>query len=137
MGLLDQFGDIASSLMGNQQQQGSPLLKAVTQMLSSNSGTGGLAGLLQNFQNSGLGDIVSSWVSTGQNQPISVEQIQAALGSDTVQQLAAKVGLSNSEVGAQLTQLLPNLVDKLTPGGQVPQGGALEEILAVLHSKLG
>jgi len=135
MGLLDRFGDIAGSLLGNQQAQGSPLLKAVAQMLSSNS-TGGLSGLVQNFQNNGLGEIVSSWIGTGQNRAVSIQQIQSVLGSETIQRLASKVGISTNEVGNQLTQLLPNLVDKLTPDGQMPQKGALEQVLSVLQSKL-
>ena len=136
MALFEQFTQIAGSLFGDKQD--SPVLKFVVQMLSQGSGPGGgLGNLIQNFQQNGLGDIVNSWVSTGENRSISPEQIQQGLGSDTLQRLAAQAGLSPQSAGSQLANLLPNLVDKLTPGGEIPEGGALEQVLGVLRSKFG
>ncbi|MDE2081302.1 MAG: DUF937 domain-containing protein [Burkholderiales bacterium] len=94
-------------------------------------GLGGLTGLIARFQQGGLGDVVQSWVSTGQNLPVSPDQIRQVLGSDTVARLAQQLGLSHGDVAGQLSQALPHLVDQLTPDGQVPHGG-LGEIAGVL-----
>jgi uncharacterized protein YidB (DUF937 family) len=92
-----------------------------------NNQPGGLSGLLQQFHDKGLGGLVTSWVSTGQNLPISADQIQHVLGCEQVKELAARVGISPDAVNSHLAQLLPVLVDKLTPNGQVPQSGSLLE----------
>ncbi len=92
-----------------------------------NNHPGGLSGLIQSFHDQGLGGIVSSWVGTGQNLPISSEQIQQVLGNERVQQLALKAGISPQMASSTLTQLLPMLVDKLTPNGQVPPHSSLME----------
>jgi uncharacterized protein YidB (DUF937 family) len=89
------------------------------------AGLGGLAGLVAKFQQAGLGEAVGSWVGTGQNLPVSADQISSALGSDTVARLAEQAGLGHGDVAHQLSQMLPQLVDKLTPNGQMPQGGDL------------
>lgn len=83
---------------------------------------GGLAALLAQFQQGGLGDVAASWVSTGQNLPISPEQLKSVLGSDAVASIARQLGLDSGAVAGQLSQLLPQVVDKLTPQGQVPAG---------------
>lgn len=82
---------------------------------------GGISGLIQQFHEKGLGGIVSSWVGTGQNLPVSSDQIQSVLGSGFVQNLAAKAGISPETASSSISQLLPGLMDKLTPNGQVPQ----------------
>ena len=87
-------------------------------------GLGGLAGLVTKFQQGGLGDIVGSWVGSGQNLPVSADQVSGVLGNDTIAQLAQKLGLGHGEVAGQLSQMLPQLVDKLTPHGQLPAAGA-------------
>ena len=81
---------------------------------------GGLGGLLEKLQQSGHGDVAKSWVGTGQNQPISPNQLGSALGPSLTKTLAEKTGLSEQEVTAQLSQILPGLVDKLTPQGRLP-----------------
>jgi|SRR6266436_9607671 len=96
-----------------------PLASTVMQMI--NNQPGGLSGLVQQFHDKGLGGLVTSWVSTGQNLPISADQIQHVLGSDQVKELAAKAGISPDAAGSHLAQLLPMLIDHLTPGGQIPQ----------------
>ena len=96
---------------------------------------GGLSGLLQNFHDKGLGELVTSWVGTGQNLPISADQIEYVLGSEQVQQLAAKLGIRSGVVSSQLAQLLPTVVDKLTPNGEVPhQSSLLETGITLLKS---
>lgn len=84
------------------------------------NGSGGLTGLVQAFQSKGLGDIVQSWVGTGQNMPISAEQIQSALGTQQLSQFASKAGVAPEAAGSMLAGLLPSVVDKLTPTGQLP-----------------
>jgi uncharacterized protein YidB (DUF937 family) len=82
---------------------------------------GGLAGLVETFKNKGLGDAVSSWIGTGENMPVSGEAIVNALGSDKVQQIADKLGISSSQASNSLAALLPGMIDKLTPGGKLPE----------------
>ena len=88
----------------------------VTQLIQQN---GGLGGLLQKFQQAGLAEQAASWVSTGSNLPVNAEQIGAALGNSDLGALAAKFGLSTDQVSGGLADLLPQVIDKLTPGGQV------------------
>jgi uncharacterized protein YidB (DUF937 family) len=80
---------------------------------------GGVQGIIAQLEQQGLGGTVRSWVGTGANQPITPDQIHQAFGSDTVKQLAAKVGLTPEELAAKLSAVLPQAIDKLTPGGTV------------------
>ena len=82
---------------------------------------GGLQGLINQFQQNGLGDTVNSWVGTGANQSISADQVHQARGPDLLQQLSAKSGLSVQDLAQKLSQILPQAVDTMTPGGQVPK----------------
>lgn len=135
MGLLDELASKAQGLFGESGGEGSGLLKGVMEMLSDKEGDG-LAGLVQSFQQKGLGEIISSWISTGQNLPISPDQIKEAFSSETLQNLAAKAGISTEDATAKLSELMPNLIDKMTPDGVVPEGGLLEKGLGFLKSKL-
>jgi len=101
-------------------------------MVSKGGVCGGLPGLLNMFNQKGLGDVVSSWVSTGKNLPISADQIQAVLGSSQVQALAAKAGIDPSKASAAIAEILPRLVDKATPNGQIPAGGLLDTLSGLL-----
>jgi len=132
MGLLDSvLGALNNAGAGNN-TGGDPkaaLIQAVLAMLVNNpsgasGGAGGLGGLLANLQNAGLGDIVASWVGTGQNQPISGEQVEQALGGEQLNNLAQAAGISQVDVASHLSQILPGLVDHLTPNGQVPEAGS-------------
>ena len=134
MGLLDQLGQAAGGMLGG--GNANPLLKAILSLLDKNSQLGGLEGLIQSFQRNGLPDIVNSWVGTGQNLPISPDQVKQGLGSDLIGQLASKAGLSSDVASSQLANLLPGLIDKLTPDGKVPAGGLLEQELNLLKGKL-
>ena len=80
---------------------------------------GGVQGIVKQFEQQGLGETVKSWVGTGANQPISADQVHQALGSGTLQELAAKVGLNPQDLAQKLSQILPQAIDKLTPGGAV------------------
>ena len=81
---------------------------------------GGLGGLLEKLQQSGHGEVTKSWIGSGQNQPISPGSLGSALGPSIIKALAEKTGLSEQEITAQLSQLLPGFVDKLTPQGRLP-----------------
>jgi uncharacterized protein YidB (DUF937 family) len=81
---------------------------------------GGLGGVVEQFRRQGLGDTIKSWVSTGPNLPISPDQVHQALGPDTIAQLASKLGMTPQELSAKLSTALPEIVDKMTPGGVVP-----------------
>ena len=137
MGLFDQLAQTATSMLGQSGGKNDQLLQGVTQLLGKDSSIGGLNGLIQAFQKSGLTEIVNSWVSTGANLPISSQQIQQGLGSQLLQQLSAGTGLSQEACSSQLSSLLPTLVDKLTPEGNVPESNLLEEGLSLLRGKLG
>ena len=82
---------------------------------------GGVQGIVQQFENKGFGPTVRSWVGPGDNQPISPDQVHQALGPELIQQLAAKTGLSVSELTQKLAQVLPQAVDRMTPDGVVPK----------------
>jgi uncharacterized protein YidB (DUF937 family) len=126
MGLLD---SVVGALGGQQGQGGAgaagggALLTAVIGMLAQNQG--GLAGLVQKFEQSGLGNVVGSWIGTGQNLPISADQLRNVLGSDAIGQIAQQLGLSHEEAAGQLSQALPQVVDQATPEGQLPADGGL------------
>jgi uncharacterized protein YidB (DUF937 family) len=81
---------------------------------------GGLGGLLNRFQEKGLGDVVDSWVGPGQNKPVAPGQVKTALGPDILKSLAQQTGLSEAELADKLSQVLPGVVDKLTPAGRMP-----------------
>jgi uncharacterized protein YidB (DUF937 family) len=121
MGLFD---SVVGALSGGQSGGENQLLNIVMQLIN-NPQTGGLGGLVQSFEQGGLGNIVNSWVSTGHNLPISAEQIQAALGGGRLQDIAARLGVSTEQASGSLADLLPQVVDKLTPNGQLPEGGDL------------
>jgi uncharacterized protein YidB (DUF937 family) len=124
MGLLDELmGKVAGA------GQAGATSGLLTSLLGSFAGEGGLAGLVKTFTDKGLGDVVSSWVSTGGNLPVSSQQIQQVLGSQRIQQLAKEHGIAPEAVGDALSQALPGLVDKLTPGGKLPDASSLQGLL--------
>jgi uncharacterized protein YidB (DUF937 family) len=94
---------------------------------------GGLKTLLAAFSSNGLGEVAASWVSTGQNLPISAEQLQSVLGSGQIQAMAGKLGFSSADTAQLLSQLLPQVVDRLTPDGEVPEANLLSQGLKLLQ----
>lgn len=122
MGLLD---SVVGMLGAGQAGGGAnaALLNAVIGMLGSDAKGGGLAAILDKAQQGGLGDVVSSWIGHGQNLPIAPDQLTNILGSDMVANIARQLGVSHGDAAAQMSQLFPEVVDKLTPQGQLPQGG--------------
>lgn len=127
MGLFD---SVVGKVLGGGGTQNN-LLNGITSLLG-NEQAGGLAGLVDRFKTNGLGDIVNSWVSTGKNLPITPEQIQKGLGSDTIKNLASQADIAPDQIASQLSQLLPQVVDKLTPDGTIPQGDLLSKGMGLL-----
>ena len=127
MGLLDGIADKVSGKTGDQGN----LVNAVMGLLGDQN-TGGLDGLVRQFSGKGLGDVVNSWVGTGENKPVTPQQVQQGLGADTIRDLASKAGLSQDQVTSQLSKLLPDLVDKLTPDGQLPKGDIMSKGMDIL-----
>jgi len=131
MGLLD---SLASQVLGGGNAQNT-LMTAVMGLVG-NQQSGGLSGLVEQFSQKGLGDIVNSWVGTGANLPITPQQIQQGLGKNTITQLASQAGISTDNVASQLSRLLPQLVDKLTPNGNVPEGDIMSQGMNLLKGFL-
>ena len=144
MGLLDSLaGEALSAFSNSAGSAGAAVPEGATHpgmgdvisgLLNSNSGSGGLAGLVQSFEQNGLGGVVASWVGTGQNLPISAEQIQAVLGSEQVQAIAQKLGLSTDAAAQALAHVLPQAVDHVTPQGEVPHNDLIDEGLALFKA---
>jgi uncharacterized protein YidB (DUF937 family) len=130
MGLLDNLENMAMSKVGGS----NPEVTAVLEMIQNHPG--GVSGLVQTFHSNGLGGVVNSWIGNGQNQAITPDQIQQVLGSGQVQALAQKLGISPEQASSTISQLLPTVMDKLTPNGAVPEHSNLlqmgESILASL-----
>ncbi len=135
MGLFDSVAGGLGQMLGGQQAQGAagdnPMLQVVMGLMNN---SGGLSGLLDKFQQGGLGDLVQSWVGTGSNLPISAEQIQQVLGSRALGDIASKLGIQPEQAAGELSQALPDVVDKLTPGGQLPAEG---DLMATAQQMLG
>jgi uncharacterized protein YidB (DUF937 family) len=128
----------ASSAPAGQGNLMNVLIGLIGQAGGSSGGLGGLSGLVEKFTHAGLGEAVNSWVGTGQNLPISAEQLGGVLGSDTVAKLASQLGLHPNDAMSQLSTLLPQVVDKLTPGGHLPAGGAgMGDLGSLLGGLLG
>ena len=114
MGLLD---SIAGAVMGKLGGTEGGMAQIALDMFNQH---GGLNGVLDKLKTSGLGDQVASWVGTGENQAVSADQITSALGSSQIAELAAKFGISPDVLSGQLAQHLPDVINKLTPHGEVP-----------------
>jgi uncharacterized protein YidB (DUF937 family) len=82
---------------------------------------GGITGLINSFRTSGLGDMVSSWISTGPNLAITPAQIESVVGGTKLQQMAQTLGISTTDVANGLASVLPQIIDKLTPDGKLPE----------------
>lgn len=156
MGLLDQLaGQVLGSLAGGDgQQQGGGagqalLLQLVMSLLQGQGGVaaqggqldlgGILGGLVARFGEAGLAEQASSWVGTGQNLPVSAEQIGQVFGNSALGDMAAQLGMPSEQVAGHLANLLPQVIDGLTPGGQLPAAGGadLGDALAGLAAMFG
>ncbi|AFH47763.1 Ribosomal protein P2 [Ignavibacterium album JCM 16511] len=129
---MDILNTIQSALGGGDKKD--DLMSTVMELLG---GQGGLQNLISQFDSKGLGDIIGSWVSTGQNKSISPDQIKNVFGSDTLSGIASKLGVNVNELSGQLSNLLPDVVDKLTPNGKVPEGDILGQASDLLGGLFG
>lgn len=93
---------------------------------------GGISGLVSQFASNGVGDLIESWIGSGENKAISGSQLASVLGSDKINEIASKLGTDSDSVVSQLTDVLPKAVDKLTPEGKVPEGDILSQGMDLL-----
>jgi uncharacterized protein YidB (DUF937 family) len=127
MGLLDEVLAMAGGT-GAQQSQHASALGAILSLINSPQ-VGGLAGLQSMFQQGGLGHIMSSWIGNGPNLPVSANQLQNVLHGGALQQAAQQAGMDSSQFTNTMSTLLPHLVDKVSPNGQLPDASALQQML--------
>ncbi|WP_298212856.1 YidB family protein [Acidovorax sp.] len=118
-------GDAAGGLGGllSMAAQNPQLIQAVMSLISNDGPVGGLPGLMAKFQQAGMGNVLASWLGSGPNHAISGEQLTQVLGNGPLSQIAAQLGMGSHAAAGQLAQVLPGLVDQLSPQGQAPQGG--------------
>lgn len=152
MGMFDgALGDMAGSLLSGQaggagaQSVLGGLLKQFAGQGSANGllaaamtlvqQQGGIDGLVQKFQGAGLGDLVQSWVGTGANAAVSGPQLEQVLGHDAVTAVAAQAGVAPSQVSTGLASVLPEIVNALTPNGEIPanSGDLVQSVLGMLR----
>lgn len=137
MDFLNQLAGMAAQMMGGNTQGASPLAGLLAQILGGQAPgmtaqhqSNPLAGLLAQFQQAGLGEHAESWVGTGPNKPVPPNQLKEVFGEATVNQWAGQTGMDPSALLAQLSQMLPQAVDHMTPQGQIPETNALQQVLA-------
>ena len=132
MGFMD---DLKKVVVGQEGEAGgqSSMLDNLLDMLNDQT-SGGIKGLVQMFNEKGLGDHISSWIGTGENLPISADQIKDALGSDKIKELASKFNLGE-QIMKSLADMLPKLIDRLTPDGSVPHQDKLSQVIDMLRKK--
>jgi uncharacterized protein YidB (DUF937 family) len=139
MSWINTLAGVAGQLLGGQQQN-NPLMGILAQVLGGQGGgqaAGGnpLQGLLAQFQQAGLGETMQSWIGTGQNQPISPDALSQVFGQQRVDAMAQQAGMDSQGLLGQLAELLPGVVDRMTPQGQIPEGNAIQEMLAGLMQR--
>jgi uncharacterized protein YidB (DUF937 family) len=117
------LGGIFKSLQGG---GGGDLMGGLQALLGK---AGGLQGLLAQLQQSGLDDQVKSWIGNGENKQVSAQQIQQALGDDELAAVAEKAGVSKEEAASGIADKLPQLVDKLSPDGKLPDLGPIDDLI--------
>ena len=141
MGLLDSLldsvmggGNAGAGIGGAPGAQQSPLMMMALQLLQQN---GGIQGLLAKFQQAGYADQVQSWISTGQNMPISADALAKVLGHGQIGSAAQNLGVDSSEAAGGLAAMLPHVIDQLTPQGAIPHddGDLVSKALALLNQQ--
>jgi uncharacterized protein YidB (DUF937 family) len=118
-----------------QAQEHQNLMGSLATMLS-NPQTGGINGLLDKLRSCGLGGAMQSWISTGHNQAVTPDQLHRALGDDQINQIAGNAGVSPQQASSGLSSLLPALVDKLSPNGQLHEESTMSKMLSALKQHL-
>ncbi len=138
MGLFDSLAKnaLGGLLGGSSKQDPAAMLSGLL------SDSGGLAGLMEKFKGAGLGDQFSSWIGDGENKSVSADEVKSAVGMDEIQRLAGNLGMKADTILPLLSQFLPQVIDKLTPKGQIddnnPSGSQIQSVLtSVISSSLG
>ncbi len=124
MGLMDLVGQVLSEQQTGATKPGSGFANVLTELLSGqrqDQPGGGLMGLLDQFRQAGLGHVADSWVGTGQNHPVSPQQLRTVFGDDRVRSMSQDAGMNENDFLSQLSQHLPRAVDRATPEGEVPE----------------
>src|SRR5690606_15448228 len=119
MGLFDSIIESAKSKFGLSTEKASGLLAALLAYIAEPL-NGGVGGFLDRFRNAGLGGVLDSWIGTGDSEPITEGQLETALGSDAIDSIAAQAGVGRETAGAALAGMLPQVVDTISPDGEVP-----------------
>ena len=132
MGLLDSILAAASGKTGAT-GEANPLMGIISGLLAQ---SGGLEGLASKFSQSGQGNAFQSWVGMGENQAVSSNQIQNALGSEQVNAMASRMGVDPAMASNFLAEYLPKIVDKLTPAGKIDPAADHQQGLAALLPSL-
>ena len=145
MGLLD--GLLARAMAGGNGVGSNPLLQIAMQMLANRGGggaggggaldsMGGLSGIVQAFRQSGLGHLADSWIGPGENLPVSSDQLTQVLGADKIGEIASQFGISLDDAAGGLAKILPELINHVTPNGQMPAAHSMvEDALAMFMKK--
>ena len=128
--------DTLRGALGGAESPGARLAVQALDLLQDNQ-HGGLGGLLARFEQAGLGDAVKSWVGTGANQSISADDVQRVLDPQRLRDMAQQAGIPMDRLPSELANLLPQLVDKLTPNGHLPDSPLLAQAFSLLRSTLG
>jgi uncharacterized protein YidB (DUF937 family) len=134
MGLFD---TIASAIGQSGGEEGSShsVLKGVLEQI--NAQPGGLSGLIQKFHEKGAGEVINSWVGTGENQPISGEQVKGIFGTGALASIAERAGISPDQAASAVSELLPHVVDHSTPDGQLGPGDGKLDFTKVMGTLSG
>lgn len=112
----------------------SKLTESLMGMLGDDS-SGGLKGLVNSFKEKGMGDLVSSWIGSGENSKISADQIQKVLGKTNLEGMASKLGVSYEDISNKVSEYLPQIIDKLTPDGKIPDNNIIQQGLNFFNKK--
>lgn len=128
MGLFD---SLAGAVLGKLGGDKGAMVQVAMDLFNQN---GGLAGVLEKFKQGGLAEQAASWVGKGENLPVSAEQITQVLGSGTVTDIAAKLGMDPTDISNKIAEYLPQVIDKMTPNGEVnaDSGNLLTAVLGML-----
>ena len=137
MGLFEQVSSALSGLTGKSKESGGATAVLLPQLMSMLSQPGTLDKVMAGFQSAGLGNVLQSWIGTGQNLPISADQVRSVLGDGMIGDLAKRSGISEAETSQALTGLLPQVIDKLTPDGTVPSKLDMGGLTSSLGKLLG
>lgn len=123
------ISDVLGGVLGGSGEGGGSIGKLIAPVMEMIQNNGGLQALVARLQDSPIAGQVNSWLGSGQNEPVSGDQVAEAVGPENVEQIAQQSGMSTDEVKGGLSQLLPNLVDKFSPGGQIPGADQVQDLV--------